>query len=100
MDERFRNGPLSAQIRGRALQDSRLRGEASLLVMPTLDAANRAFNLLEGAAGDGIAVEPMLRGVARTVHILTPFATVRRIVNMTALTVMGDRAIPWLNESP
>jgi malate dehydrogenase (oxaloacetate-decarboxylating)(NADP+) len=56
--------------------------------MPTLDAANIAFNLLKTAAGDGITVGPILLGVARPVHILTPSASVRRIVNMTALVVV------------
>jgi malate dehydrogenase (oxaloacetate-decarboxylating)(NADP+) len=54
-------------------------------VMPTLDAANIAFNLLKTAAGDGLTVGPMLLGAARPVHVLTPTATVRRIVNVTAL---------------
>jgi malate dehydrogenase (oxaloacetate-decarboxylating)(NADP+) len=52
--------------------------------MPTLDAANIAFNLLKTSAGDGLTVGPMLLGAARPVHILTPTATVRRIVNVTA----------------
>ena len=78
---------LSEEIRKRVFPNARLRGEANLLVMPTLDAANIAFNLLKTAAGDGITVGPMLLGVSRPVHILTPSATVRRIVNMTALTV-------------
>jgi malate dehydrogenase (oxaloacetate-decarboxylating)(NADP+) len=69
--------------------NARLKGEANLLVMPTLDAANIAFNLLKTAAGDGITVGPILLGVARSVSILTPSATVRRIVNMTALTVVN-----------
>jgi malate dehydrogenase (oxaloacetate-decarboxylating)(NADP+) len=53
--------------------------------MPTLDAANISFNLLKTAAGGGVTVGPILLGAARPVHILTPSATVRRIVNMTAL---------------
>ncbi|MGH8620591.1 MAG: NADP-dependent malic enzyme [Burkholderiales bacterium] len=79
---------LSQEIRDRVFPNARLKGEANLLVMPTLDAANIAFNLLKTAAGDGITVGPILLGVARPVHILTPSATVRRIVNMTALTVV------------
>ncbi|MFN7085844.1 MAG: NADP-dependent malic enzyme [Burkholderiales bacterium] len=79
---------LSEEIRLRVFPDSRLKGEANLLVMPTLDAANIAFNLLKNAAGDGITVGPILLGAARPVSILTPSATVRRIVNMTALTVV------------
>jgi malate dehydrogenase (oxaloacetate-decarboxylating)(NADP+) len=79
---------LSEAIRMQVFPDSRLKGDANLLVMPTLDAANIAFNLLKTAAGDGITVGPILLGVARPVNILTPSATVRRIVNMTALTVV------------
>jgi malate dehydrogenase (oxaloacetate-decarboxylating)(NADP+) len=83
---------ISEEIRERVFPDARLKGEANLLVMPTLDAANIAFNLLKTAAGDGITVGPILLGVARPVHILTPSATVRRIVNMTALTVVDAGA--------
>ncbi len=71
-----------------AFPNSRLKGEANLLIMPTLDAANIAFNLLKVAAGAGVTLGPILLGVAKPVHILTPSATVRRIVNMTALTVV------------
>ena len=78
---------LSQEIRERVFPNARLKGGANLLVMPTLDAANIAFNLLKTAAGDGITVGPILLGVARPVNILTPSASVRRIVNMTALTV-------------
>ncbi len=83
---------LSAEIRQRVFPNSRLKGEANLLVMPTLDAANIAFNLLKTGAGDGITIGPILLGAARPVHIITPSATVRRIVNMTALTVVGAAA--------
>ena len=76
---------LSEDIRQQVFPPSRLKGQANLLVMPTLDAANIAFNLLKTAAGDGLTVGPMLLGAARPVHILTPTATVRRIVNVTAL---------------
>jgi malate dehydrogenase (oxaloacetate-decarboxylating)(NADP+) len=79
---------LSEEIRMRVFPNSRLRGDANLLVMPTLDAANIAFNLLKTAAGDGITVGPILLGAAKPVHIMTMSATVRRIVNMTALTVV------------
>jgi malate dehydrogenase (oxaloacetate-decarboxylating)(NADP+) len=72
----------------RVFPNSRLKGDANLLVMPTLDAANIAFNLLKTAAGDGITVGPILLGAAKPVHIMTMSATVRRIVNMTALTVV------------
>ncbi len=79
---------LSAEVRQRALADSRLKGEANLLIMPTIDAANISFNLLKVASGDGVTLGPILLGVAKPMHILTPSATVRRIVNMTALTVV------------
>jgi malate dehydrogenase (oxaloacetate-decarboxylating)(NADP+) len=72
--------------------NARLKGEANLLVMPNLDAANIAFNLLKTAAGDGITVGPMLLGAARPVHIVTPSATVRRIVNVTAVTIADSMA--------
>jgi malate dehydrogenase (oxaloacetate-decarboxylating)(NADP+) len=76
---------LSEDIRRQVFPQSRLKGAANLLVMPTLDAANIAFNLLKTASGDGVTVGPMLLGAAKPVHILTPTATVRRIVNVTAL---------------
>ncbi|HWU85481.1 MAG TPA: NADP-dependent malic enzyme [Rhodocyclaceae bacterium] len=76
---------LSATIRQQVFPDSRLRGEANLLIMPNLDAANIAFNLLKEAAGDGVTVGPILLGAARPVHIVTPTASVRRLLNMTAL---------------
>lgn len=79
---------LDEQIRLAAFPNSRLKGQANLLVMPTLDAANIAFNLLKVAAGDNLTIGPILLGAARPVNILTPTATVRRIVNMTALTVV------------
>ncbi|MDB5862744.1 MAG: hypothetical protein JWO70_550 [Betaproteobacteria bacterium] len=79
---------LSEAIRNQVFPDTRLKGEANLLVMPNLDSANIAFNLLKVAAGDGITVGPVLLGAARPAHIMTRTATVRRIVNMTALTVV------------
>jgi len=83
---------LSEEIRLKLFPGSRFRGEANLLIMPTLDAANIAFNLLKTAAGDGVTIGPILLGAARAVHILTPSATVRRIVNMSALTVVDVNA--------
>jgi len=77
---------LSEEIRQKVFPNSRLKGQANLLIMPTLDAANIAFNLLKTTGGDGLTVGPLLLGVARPMHILTPTATVRRIVNMTALS--------------
>jgi malate dehydrogenase (oxaloacetate-decarboxylating)(NADP+) len=79
---------LDEEVRLRAFPGSRLKGEANLLIMPTADAANIAFNLLKVAAGGGVTLGPILLGIAKPVHILTPSATVRRIVNMTALTVV------------
>ena len=83
---------LSGEVRRQAFPESRLKGDANLLIMPTLDAANIAFNLLKTAAGDGITVGPILLGAAKAVHIVTPTATVRRLVNMTALTVVDAGA--------
>jgi malate dehydrogenase (oxaloacetate-decarboxylating)(NADP+) len=79
---------LSETVRMAVFPNSRLKGEANLLIMPTLDAANIAFNLLKVASGAGVTLGPILLGVAKPAHILTPSATVRRIVNMTALTVV------------
>jgi malate dehydrogenase (oxaloacetate-decarboxylating)(NADP+) len=73
---------------------SALAGEANLLVLPGIDAANISYNLLKTAAGNNVAIGPVLLGAARPVHILTASATVRRIVNMTAWTVVdaiGER---------
>jgi len=83
---------LSERIRHKAFPSSRLKGEANLLVMPTLDAANIAFNLLKVASAENVTIGPILLGAARPVHILTPSATVRRIVNMTALAVADANA--------
>ncbi|TNF59161.1 MAG: NADP-dependent malic enzyme [Burkholderiales bacterium] len=78
---------LDAEARVAMMPRTTLAGDANLLVCPNIDAANIAYNLLKTAAGGNIAVGPMLLGVAKPVHILTASATVRRIVNMTALTV-------------
>jgi len=83
---------LSDAIRHKVFPSSRLKGEANLLVMPTLDAANISFNLLKIASSDNVTIGPILLGAARPVHILTPSATVRRIVNMTALSVADANA--------
>jgi malate dehydrogenase (oxaloacetate-decarboxylating)(NADP+) len=83
---------LDAAARARTMPRSTLTGEANLLVLPNIDAANIAYNLLKTAAGGGIAIGPVLLGAAAPVHILTPSATVRRIVNMTALTVADANA--------
>ncbi|GIK25168.1 MAG: NADP-dependent malic enzyme [Betaproteobacteria bacterium] len=79
---------LSEEIRNKVFPDAVLKGEANLLIMPNLDAANIAFNLLKITGGDGITVGPILLGAAKPVHILTSTATVRRLVNMTALAVV------------
>ncbi|HVJ24951.1 MAG TPA: NADP-dependent malic enzyme, partial [Burkholderiales bacterium] len=90
---------LSEEIRLKVFPNARLRGDANLLVMPTLDAANIAFNLLKTAAGGGVTIGPMLLGAARPVHILTPSATVRRLVNMTALVVADANAPRAMGQS-
>jgi malate dehydrogenase (oxaloacetate-decarboxylating)(NADP+) len=90
---------LSEEIRLKVFPNSRFRGQANLLIMPTLDAANISFNLLKTAAADGVTVGPILLGAARAVHILTPSATVRRLVNMTALTVV-DAGAPRAGAEP
>jgi malate dehydrogenase (oxaloacetate-decarboxylating)(NADP+) len=90
---------LSEEIRLKVFPNSRVRGQANLLIMPTLDAANISFNLLKTAAADGVTIGPILLGAARAVHILTPSATVRRLVNMTALTVV-DAGAPRAGAEP
>jgi malate dehydrogenase (oxaloacetate-decarboxylating)(NADP+) len=80
---------LSEDIRAKLYPAARLKGEANLLVMPNIDAANIAYNLLKITGGSGITIGPILLGCARAVHIVTPSATVRRIVNMTALASVG-----------
>jgi malate dehydrogenase (oxaloacetate-decarboxylating)(NADP+) len=85
---------LDADLRAALLPNSTLHGEANLLVLPHLDAANIAYNLLKTAAGGGIAIGPMLLGASRPVCILTASATVRRLVNMTALTVADANSTP------
>ena len=78
---------LDAAQRRALMPDSSLHGDATLLVLPGIDAANIAYNLLKVAAGGNIAIGPILLGAAQPVHILTASTTVRRIVNMTALAV-------------
>jgi malate dehydrogenase (oxaloacetate-decarboxylating)(NADP+) len=79
---------LDSEARNTYMPNSTLQGDANLLVLPNIDAANIAYNLLKTAAGGNIAIGPMLLGAAQPAHVLTASATVRRIVNMTALTVM------------
>ena len=83
---------LDGQARTKLMPNSTLAGDANLLVLPNIDAANISYNLLKTAAGGNIAIGPVLLGAAQPVHILTPSATVRRIVNMTALTVADANA--------
>jgi malate dehydrogenase (oxaloacetate-decarboxylating)(NADP+) len=84
---------LDGAMRAKVMPSSTLSGDANLLVLPNIDAANIAYNLLKTAAGGGIAIGPVLLGAAQPVHILTPSATVRRLVNMTALTVADANAL-------
>ncbi len=84
---------LSDEVRAKIMPNSTLKGDANLLIMPTLDAANIAFNLLKTAAGSGITIGPILLGAAKPAHIVTPTATVRRIINMTALAVVDAQAL-------
>jgi len=86
--EMHSDAALSEEVRLAAFPNSRLKGEANLLIMPTIDAANISFNLLKVSGGGNVTLGPILLGVSRPVHILTPSATVRRIVNMTALTTV------------
>ncbi len=83
---------LDAAARTAVMPNSTLSGEANLLVLPNIDAANIAYNLLKTAAGGNIAIGPVLLGAAKPMHILTASATVRRVVNMTALTVADANA--------
>ena len=78
---------LATSIRDVEFPDSRLKSDANLLIMPNVDAANITYNALRVAAGGGVTVGGILLGIAQPVHILTPSATVRRIVDMTALAV-------------
>jgi malate dehydrogenase (oxaloacetate-decarboxylating)(NADP+) len=83
---------LDSKYRQALMPRSTLVGEANLLVLPNIEAANISYNLLKTAAGNNVAIGPVLLGAARPVHILTPSATVRRIVNMTAWTVVDASA--------
>ncbi len=83
---------LDGAARAATMPNSTLEGDANLLVLPNIDAANIAYNLLKTAAGGNIAIGPVLLGAAKPVHILTASTTVRRIVNMTALTVADANA--------
>ena len=90
--EKHADTALDGPYRKTIMPSSTLTGEANLLVLPNIDAANISYNLLKTTAGGGIAIGPVLLGAAQPVHILTPSATVRRIINMTALTVADANA--------
>ncbi|MCL2635513.1 MAG: phosphate acyltransferase, partial [Betaproteobacteria bacterium] len=79
---------LNEGIRRAANPESLLKGEANLLVMPNIEAANISYNLLKMTSGEGVTIGPILLGAALPVHVLTATATVRRLVNMTALAVV------------
>ncbi|MDH0048703.1 NADP-dependent malic enzyme [Comamonas terrigena] len=83
---------IDSEARKKLMPHSTLTGDANLLVLPNIDAANISYNLLKQVAGGGIAIGPVLLGAAQPVHVLTPSTTVRRIVNMTALTVADANA--------
>ena len=83
---------LDGHMRSEIMPNSTLAGDANLLVFPNIDAANISYNLLKTAAGGNIAIGPVLLGAAKPVHVLTASTTVRRIVNMTALTVADANA--------
>ena len=83
---------LSEVIRKQSFPGTTLTGEANLLIMPNVEAANITYNLLKVVGGEGVTVGPFLLGAAKPVHILTPAATVRRIINMTAVAAANVRA--------
>jgi malate dehydrogenase (oxaloacetate-decarboxylating)(NADP+) len=83
---------LQPEIRNVYLEDSTLSGSANLLVCPNLDAAHILYNVLKTTTSGGVTVGPILMGAAATAHILTPAATVRRVLNMTALAAAGVRS--------
>jgi malate dehydrogenase (oxaloacetate-decarboxylating)(NADP+) len=89
--EMHADSALVEEIRDRFYPDCRLEGSANLLVMPSLDAANISYNLLK-VLGDGLSVGPILLGMAKPMHILTPSVTTRGIVNMSALAVVDAQA--------
>jgi len=91
--EMHADGAVDDAIRKSIMPFSSLTGDANLIVCPNLDASNIAYNLLKATAGNNIAIGPLLLGVAKPANILTPAATVRRIVNMTALTVLEANSV-------
>ncbi|NQW11784.1 MAG: NADP-dependent malic enzyme [Alphaproteobacteria bacterium] len=97
--EMHADSALSEAVRERTFPNSRLTGAANLLVMPTLDAANAAFNLLK-TAGQGLSVGPMLVGAALPMHILTQSVTARGIINMTAVAVVDAQGYASARQAP
>jgi malate dehydrogenase (oxaloacetate-decarboxylating)(NADP+) len=83
---------LSEEIRRTYLSDATLSGAANILICPTLDSANILFNVLKVTSGHGVTVGPILMGAAASAHVMTPSATVRRVLNMTALAAVS--AVP------
>ncbi len=84
---------LSEDVRRASLMDTTLGGEANILICPSLDAANILFNVLKVTGGHGVTVGPILLGAAANAHVLTPSATVRRVINMTALAVADANGV-------
>jgi malate dehydrogenase (oxaloacetate-decarboxylating)(NADP+) len=91
--EMHADAAIDAAIRRSLMPYSTLKGDANLLVCPNIESANIAYNLLKTTAGNNIAIGPILLGAAKPVNILTPSATVRRIVNMSALTVLEANSV-------
>ncbi len=90
--EMHADAALVQAIRDRAVPDSKLTGTANLLIMPTLDAANIAFNLLKAAA-DGLPIGPILLGMSKPIHVVVPSVTARGIVNLSALAVVEAQGL-------
>ena len=97
--EMHADAALVEAIRARAVPDSRLSGVANLLIMPTLDAANIAFNLLKAAA-DGLPVGPMLLGMSKPIHVVVPSVTARGILNLSALAVVEAQGLDGADAAP
>lgn len=85
---------LVESIRSERMPDSPLKGSANILIMPNVEAARISYNLLRVSSSEGVTVGPVLMGVAKPVHVLTPIASVRRIVNMVALAVVEAQTTP------
>ncbi|SUW62751.1 NADP-dependent malic enzyme [Buttiauxella agrestis] len=85
---------LVESIRNDRMPDSPLKGSANILIMPNVEAARISYNLLRVSSSEGVTVGPVLMGVAKPVHVLTPIASVRRIVNMVALAVVEAQTVP------